>query len=212
MKRRRRLEVRQLLDNLTSWAAFCAQVRSRSRNYPAATTPDWWRGSESGTLGNNLPWARSPPARPVASPFGSKRLLALSADERLVEQIRRGSEAAFEVAFERHGPGILGFCRHMLGSREEAEDAPSRSSRPRTATFSGPADGRSASSPGSTRSPVTAACPCCALVASTPRRTRKSRPWGWRSGSNDAPSAGAARRHSRAARRSACRPAALRGR
>ena len=63
------------------------------------------------------------PARPVASPFGSKRLLALSADERLVEQIRRGSEAAFEVAFERHGPGILGFCRHMLGSREEAEDA-----------------------------------------------------------------------------------------
>src|SRR4029079_16028492 len=29
----------------------------------------------------------------------------------------------FEVAFERHGTGILGFCRHMLGSREEAEDA-----------------------------------------------------------------------------------------
>jgi RNA polymerase sigma factor (sigma-70 family) len=53
----------------------------------------------------------------------SKRLLALAGDGRLVEQIRRGNELAFEVAFERHGAGILGFCRHMLGSREEAEDA-----------------------------------------------------------------------------------------
>jgi RNA polymerase sigma factor (sigma-70 family) len=52
----------------------------------------------------------------------SKRLLALAGDDRLVEQIRRGNELAFEVAFERHGAGILAFCRHMLGSREEAED------------------------------------------------------------------------------------------
>ena len=50
-------------------------------------------------------------------------LLALAGDERLVEQIRRGNERAFEVAFERYGGGILGFCRHMLGSPEEAEDA-----------------------------------------------------------------------------------------
>ncbi len=55
-------------------------------------------------------------------PFRSKRLLALAGDDRLVEQIRRGNEIAFEVAFERHGAGILGFCRHMVGSREEAED------------------------------------------------------------------------------------------
>ena len=55
--------------------------------------------------------------------FRSKRLLALAGDERLVEAIRRGNEAAFEVAFERHAPGILSFCRHMLGSVEEAEDA-----------------------------------------------------------------------------------------
>ena len=53
----------------------------------------------------------------------SKRLLALAGDDRLVEQIRRGNELAFEIAFERHGAPILGFCRHMLGSREEAEDA-----------------------------------------------------------------------------------------
>ena len=53
----------------------------------------------------------------------SKRLLALAGDERLVEEIRRGNELAFEILFERHGTPILGFCRHMLGSREEAEDA-----------------------------------------------------------------------------------------
>jgi RNA polymerase sigma factor (sigma-70 family) len=55
--------------------------------------------------------------------FRSRRLLRLAGDQRLVEQIRRGNETAFEVAFERHGPGILAFCRHMLGSPEEAEDA-----------------------------------------------------------------------------------------
>jgi RNA polymerase sigma factor (sigma-70 family) len=63
------------------------------------------------------------PARLPAAPLRSKRILALARDEQLVDQIRRGNEAAFEVAFERHGAGIMGFCRHMLGSREEAEDA-----------------------------------------------------------------------------------------
>ena len=52
----------------------------------------------------------------------SRRLLRLASDERLAQQIQRGSEAAFEVAFERHSPAILGFCRHMLRSPEEAED------------------------------------------------------------------------------------------
>ena len=56
-------------------------------------------------------------------PFRSRRLLRLAGDARLVEQIRRGNEAAFEVAFERHGPAILAFCSHMLRSPDEAEDA-----------------------------------------------------------------------------------------
>jgi RNA polymerase sigma factor (sigma-70 family) len=63
------------------------------------------------------------PARNPARPHLPKRLLALASDERLVEQIRRGNEQAFVVAFERHSGPILSFCRHMLGSREEAEDA-----------------------------------------------------------------------------------------
>ena len=61
-------------------------------------------------------------AVPLTGPFRSRRLLALAGDDRLVEQLRLGNEVAFEVAYERHGPGILSFCRHMLGSREEGED------------------------------------------------------------------------------------------
>jgi RNA polymerase sigma factor (sigma-70 family) len=49
-------------------------------------------------------------------------MLAALSDERLVDRIRQGSELAFEVAFERYGRGILAFCRHMLGSTEDAED------------------------------------------------------------------------------------------
>jgi RNA polymerase sigma factor (sigma-70 family) len=51
------------------------------------------------------------------------RLLRLASDERLVEALRGGSDAAFEVIYTRHHRGVLSFCRHMLGSVEEAEDA-----------------------------------------------------------------------------------------
>jgi RNA polymerase sigma factor (sigma-70 family) len=51
------------------------------------------------------------------------RLLRIASDERLVEQLRGGSEAAFEAIFDRHHRAVLAFCRHMLGSAEEAEDA-----------------------------------------------------------------------------------------
>ena len=67
--------------------------------------------------------ASIPASGELARPIESRRLLALANDDRLVKQIRRGSEAAFAVAFERHSPAILGFCRHMLGSLVEAEDA-----------------------------------------------------------------------------------------
>src|SRR3712207_2092695 len=53
----------------------------------------------------------------------ASRLLRMAADERLVELVRAGSEAAFEAMYDRHHRGVLSFCRHMLGSAEEAEDA-----------------------------------------------------------------------------------------
>ncbi|MDQ3936918.1 MAG: RNA polymerase sigma factor, partial [Actinomycetota bacterium] len=50
-------------------------------------------------------------------------MLATLGDERLVEQLRRGNDVAFEVMYDRHHRAILSFCRHMLSSQEEAEDA-----------------------------------------------------------------------------------------
>ena len=64
--------------------------------------------------------------RPIPRALGAPRsdvLLRLASDERLVAHVRDGSEEAFEVLYDRHHRGILGFCRHMLGSAEEAEDA-----------------------------------------------------------------------------------------
>src|SRR3954471_23128483 len=51
------------------------------------------------------------------------RLLRAAPDERLVAALRRGDETAFEAIYDRHHRPLLGFCRHMLGSHEEAEDA-----------------------------------------------------------------------------------------
>jgi RNA polymerase sigma factor (sigma-70 family) len=53
----------------------------------------------------------------------ARAVLALLGDDRLVEQVRRGSHAAFESLYERHHRGILAFCRHMLGSAQDAEEA-----------------------------------------------------------------------------------------
>jgi RNA polymerase sigma factor (sigma-70 family) len=49
-------------------------------------------------------------------------LLRLQSDERLVALIRRGSSTAFEVLVSRYHARLLAFCRHLLGSREDAED------------------------------------------------------------------------------------------
>src|SRR3954447_21158308 len=51
------------------------------------------------------------------------RLLRAATDERLVAALRRGDEKAFEAIYDRHHRALLAFCRHMLGSHEEAEDA-----------------------------------------------------------------------------------------
>src|SRR3954462_8139820 len=53
----------------------------------------------------------------------SPKVLGALSDDRLVEQVRRGNEDAFEVVYDRHHRAILAFCRHMLASPDEAEDA-----------------------------------------------------------------------------------------
>lgn len=50
------------------------------------------------------------------------RFLRLQSDERLVSLTRRGNEAAFETLIDRYRSRLLAFCRHMVGSTEDAED------------------------------------------------------------------------------------------
>jgi RNA polymerase sigma factor (sigma-70 family) len=53
----------------------------------------------------------------------ASRLRRGASDERLVAAVRRGDERAFEALYDRYHQPLLAFCRHMLGTREEAEDA-----------------------------------------------------------------------------------------
>ena len=49
-------------------------------------------------------------------------MLRLQSDERLIALVRRGHHGAFEALVSRYQSRLLAFCRHMLGSREDAED------------------------------------------------------------------------------------------
>jgi RNA polymerase sigma factor (sigma-70 family) len=53
---------------------------------------------------------------------GRSPLLRLQSDERLLVLIRRGHHGAFEALVQRYQSRLLAFCRHMLGSQEDAED------------------------------------------------------------------------------------------
>ncbi|HWT91982.1 MAG TPA: sigma-70 family RNA polymerase sigma factor, partial [Solirubrobacteraceae bacterium] len=58
----------------------------------------------------------------AASLRGPTPLLRLQSDERLIALVRRGNHAAFEALVGRYQSRLLAFCRHMLGSKEDAED------------------------------------------------------------------------------------------
>src|ERR1700726_5342347 len=54
--------------------------------------------------------------------LGPSARLRLQSDERLIARPRRGQQAAFETLCARYQSRLLSFCRHMLASREDAED------------------------------------------------------------------------------------------
>jgi RNA polymerase sigma factor (sigma-70 family) len=49
-------------------------------------------------------------------------LLKLQGDEKLIAMARGGNAGAFEMIVDRYQGRLLGFCRQMLGSTEDAED------------------------------------------------------------------------------------------
>ena len=63
--------------------------------------------------------------QPTAAARGRKhvRQLARLDDERLAALVGTGDAAAFEALYDRHHAALLAFCRHMVGSREDGEDA-----------------------------------------------------------------------------------------
>ena len=58
----------------------------------------------------------------LAGTHARSPLLRLQSDERLIALIRRGNHHAFEALVGRYQARLLAFCRHMLNSREDAED------------------------------------------------------------------------------------------
>jgi RNA polymerase sigma factor (sigma-70 family) len=49
-------------------------------------------------------------------------LLKLKGDEQLVAMVRAGNPGAFDIIVDRYQGRLLGFCRQMIGSTEDAED------------------------------------------------------------------------------------------
>lgn len=49
-------------------------------------------------------------------------LLKLKGDEQLVALVRSGNSGAFDIIVDRYQGRLLGFCRQMIGSTEDAED------------------------------------------------------------------------------------------
>src|SRR2546421_12491536 len=58
----------------------------------------------------------------AAGLHGRSPLLRLQSDERLIALTRRGNQHAFEALVARYQSRLLAFSRHMLSSREDAED------------------------------------------------------------------------------------------
>ena len=102
---------------------------------------------------------------------GRSPLLRLQSDERLIALTRRGHHGAFEALVQRYQPRLLAFCRHMLGSQEDAEDVLQEVFTAAFNADAAPTTGRSTPAPGCTGSPATGRSTTCA-ARSPPGRTR----------------------------------------
>ena len=110
----------QRLTNSATRAPYKGSVRTRrkgpDRNFPVATV-----SSPAKVPARVLEVSALKHAGP-AGIHGTSPLLRLQSDERLVALVRRGNHGAFEALVKRYQSRLLAFCRHMLGSREDAED------------------------------------------------------------------------------------------
>ena len=91
------------------------QARARLRPYGSKAQQAAATAADTSGVQVPIPLASSLRAAP--------RPLDAQSDERLVSALQGGDERGFETIYDRHHGALLAFCRHMLGSREEAEDA-----------------------------------------------------------------------------------------
>ena len=63
-----------------------------------------------------------PDFQPLTAPVAQRPLRLLS-DEQLARRVSAGDRGAFTVLYERHLPAIVRYCRGILLSQEDAEDA-----------------------------------------------------------------------------------------
>src|SRR4051794_24288253 len=95
----------------------------RCRNYPGATV-------SLELEDKRLPWSWRIRLEASALTHASRRgllarrspLLKLQGDDHLIAMARAGNPGAFEAIVDRYQGRLLGFCRQMLGSTEDAED------------------------------------------------------------------------------------------
>jgi RNA polymerase sigma factor (sigma-70 family) len=99
-----------------TWALAGAAILQKDRNFPIGTV---FIGISSERTAVEVSALKAPVAPGLRTPSA---LLRLQSDERLIAMIRRGQHAAFEALFSRYQSRLLAFCRHMLGSKEDAED------------------------------------------------------------------------------------------
>jgi RNA polymerase sigma factor (sigma-70 family) len=95
-------------------------------NGPASyqPAPDARVGKDrAGILSTDASFSPTARAPALGRPRSRLRLPRGRSDDALVARVRAGDERAFELVFDRYHRGLLAFCRRMLASDEEAEDA-----------------------------------------------------------------------------------------
>ncbi len=98
-----------------------ACIRCNGRNYPVATVYLRVSNDVKQRIGPAVEVSALKPTA-LPGPRAPAPLLRLQSDERLIALTRRGQQAAFEALFSRYHARLLSFCRHMLNSKEDAED------------------------------------------------------------------------------------------
>jgi RNA polymerase sigma factor (sigma-70 family) len=99
-------------------------VRGHNDSASCQPAPDARVGKDcAGTLSTDASLPTTARGRALGRPRSRLRFPRGRSDDALVARVRAGDERAFELVFDRYHRGLLAFCRRMLASDEEAEDA-----------------------------------------------------------------------------------------